>query len=37
MFKLEMISVFGEWGYGLTFNDLQFIIMNYLIETNQQN
>ena len=34
---VKMISVFGERGYGLTFNDLQSIIMNYLIETNQQN
>ena len=32
-----MIIVFGKWGHGVTFRDIQIIISNYLSETNQQN
>ena len=34
---VEMMIVFGDWGQGLTFCDVQSILVNYLIETNQQN
>ena len=34
---VEMLIVFGDWGYGVTFTDMQSIILNYLRQTNQIN
>ena len=32
---VHMIQILGDWGYGLKFQDLQKIVGDYLIHTNQ--
>ena len=32
---VHMLKCFGDWGYGLTFKNVQSIVEDYLNQTNQ--